>query len=159
MSEAKRLLPWIGGATKPVSNASYTALVSPVDEQVTAQMIESDAAVIDAAVKNAHDAYLAYEGSTTAVRVGWLSAAAAAIDKIEEPIIKSLIRDIGKPRKAATFEAKRAGQFLRACAAFTAAARMVLRSARTPCPTSHRWLRTTRSRAIFRNERRRATAP
>ena len=117
MSESKRLLPWIGGATKPVSNASYTALVSPVDEQVTAQMIESDTAVIDAAVKNAHQAYLAHEGATTAVRVGWLSAAAAAIDKIEEPIIKSLICDIGKPRKAATFEAKRAGQFLRACAA------------------------------------------
>ena len=68
MSDAKRLLPWIGGASKSVSNASYTAIVSPVDEQVSAQMIESDAAVIDAAVKNAHQAYLAHEGATTAVR-------------------------------------------------------------------------------------------
>ncbi len=117
MSDPKRLLPWIGGASKPASSATYSPLVSPVDEQTVGQMIESDAAIVDAAVTNAHAAYLANEGVTTATRVGWLSAAAAALDKIEEPVVKALIRDIGKPRRAAVFEAKRAGQFLRACAA------------------------------------------
>src|SRR5207248_9728355 len=55
--------------------------------------------------------------ATTAKRVEWLNAAADAIDKIEEPLVRSLIRAIGKPKRAATFEAKRAGAFIRACAA------------------------------------------
>src|SRR5262249_61221540 len=40
-----------------------------------------------------------------------------AIDKIEGELVRSLIRFIGKPRRAATFEAKRVGTFIRACAA------------------------------------------
>ncbi|TMJ33165.1 MAG: aldehyde dehydrogenase family protein [Alphaproteobacteria bacterium] len=44
-------------------------------------------------------------------------AAADAIDKIEADLVRSLIRFIGKPRRAATFEAKRVGAFIRACAA------------------------------------------
>ncbi len=39
------------------------------------------------------------------------------MDKIEAELVRSLIRVIGKPRRAATFEAKRAGTFIRACAA------------------------------------------
>ena len=83
MSETKRLLPWIGGASKSVSNATCTPLVSPIDEKTTSEMVDADAGVVDAAVRNAHAAYLANEGATTATRVGWLSAAAAALDKIE----------------------------------------------------------------------------
>ena len=48
--------------------------------------------------------------ATTAKRVEWLNAAADAIDKIEDEIVRSLIRFIGKPRRAATFEAKRVGE-------------------------------------------------
>ena len=40
-----------------------------------------------------------------------------AIDKIEAEIVRSLIRYIGKPKRASTFEAKRVGAFIRACAA------------------------------------------
>ncbi len=80
-------------------------------------MIESDAGIVDAAVKHAHQAYLANQDATTAKRVEWLSAAADAMDKIEAELVRSLIRVIGKPRRAATFEAKRAGAFIRACAA------------------------------------------
>src|SRR4030095_9020060 len=39
------------------------------------------------------------------------------IDKIEGELVRSLIRFIGKPRRAATFEAKRVGTFMRAGAA------------------------------------------
>jgi len=49
--------------------------------------------------------------------VGWLMAMADAIDKAESGIVESLIRTIGKPRRAATFEAKRCSIFLRATAA------------------------------------------
>jgi acyl-CoA reductase-like NAD-dependent aldehyde dehydrogenase len=80
-------------------------------------MIESDAKVVDAAVKHSHAAFLRHQDATAAKRVEWLLAAADAIDRIEGEIVRSLILFIGKPRRAATFEAKRVGVFLRACAA------------------------------------------
>jgi len=110
-----QLMPWIGGPVK--FDAGLSPLVSPIDETVASQIIESDAKVVDAAVKHAHAAFLKHQDATTAKRVEWLLAAAEAIDKIEGELVRSLIRFIGKPRRAATFEAKRVGTFIRACAA------------------------------------------
>jgi acyl-CoA reductase-like NAD-dependent aldehyde dehydrogenase len=110
-----QLMPWIGG---PVEfKAAFSPLICPIDDSVASQMIESDAKVVDAAVKHAHDAFLAHRDATTAKRVEWLLAAADAIDRIEGELVRSLVRFIGKPRRAATFEAKRVGAFIRACAA------------------------------------------
>jgi acyl-CoA reductase-like NAD-dependent aldehyde dehydrogenase len=117
MNDVPRLMPWIGGPASAAGDARFSPLVSPIDESVASQMIESDAAVVDAAVKHAHHAYLANQDATTAKRVAWLAAVADAVDKIEAELVRSLIRVIGKPRRAATFEAKRAGAFVRACAA------------------------------------------
>jgi acyl-CoA reductase-like NAD-dependent aldehyde dehydrogenase len=108
---------WIGGPASAAPEAKFSPLVSPNDETVASHIIESDAAVIDAAVKHAHAAYLQHQDATTAKRVEWLLATADAVDKIEAELVRSLIRIIGKPRRAATFEAKRAGAFIRACAA------------------------------------------
>ena len=110
-----QLMPWIGGPAK--FDAGLSPLVCPTDESVASHMIESDAKVVDAAVKHSHAAFLQHQDATTAKRVEWLLAAADAIDKIEGEIVRSLIRFIGKPRRAATFEAKRVGAFIRACAA------------------------------------------
>ena len=110
-----QLMPWIGGPVK--FEAGLSPLVCPIDETVASQIIESDAKVVDAAVKHAHAAFLKHQDATTAKRVEWLLAAAEAIDKIEGELVHSLIRFIGKPRRAATFEAKRVGTFIRACAA------------------------------------------
>jgi len=110
-----QLMPWIGGATK--FDAPFSALVCPIDDSIASEIIESDAKVIDAAVEHAHAAFLKHRDSTVAKRVEWLLAAADAIDKIEADLVRSLIRFIGKPRRAATFEAKRVGAFIRACAA------------------------------------------
>src|SRR6266480_1334530 len=110
-----QLMPWIGGPVK--FDAGFSPLLCPIDDSIASQMIESDAAVVDAAVKHAHDAFLKHQAATTAKRVEWLLAAADAIDKIEGELVRSLIRFIGKPRRAATFEAKRVGTFMRACAA------------------------------------------
>ena len=115
-TQLPKLYPWIGGAEHTRSVAGFSTLVSPVDERPACQMIEADAADVDAAVENAQAAFVAHQESTTAKRVEWLNAAADAVDKAEGAIIDSLIRTIGKPRRAATFEAKRAGQLLRACA-------------------------------------------
>ncbi len=110
-----QLMPWIGGPVK--FEAGLSPLVCPIDESVASQIIESDAKVVDAAVKHAHAAFLKHQDATTGKRVEWLLAAADAIDKIEGELVRSLIRFIGKPRRAATFEAKRVGTFIRACAA------------------------------------------
>ena len=117
MNVPVRHLPWIGGAASVAPEATFSPLVSPIDETSASQIVESDAPIIDAAVRHAHGAYLKHHDATTAKRVEWLLAAADAIDKIEAELVRSLIRDIGKPRRAATFEAKRAGAFIRACAA------------------------------------------
>jgi acyl-CoA reductase-like NAD-dependent aldehyde dehydrogenase len=110
-----QLMPWIGGTTK--FEAGFSALVCPIDDTIASEIIESDARVVDAAVKHAHEAFLKHRDATIAKRVEWLLAAADAIDKIEDELVRSLIRFIGKPRRAATFEAKRVGTFIRACAA------------------------------------------
>jgi acyl-CoA reductase-like NAD-dependent aldehyde dehydrogenase len=112
-----RHLPWIGGVASAEANAQFSALVSPIDESVDSHFLESDAAVVDTAVRHAHSAFLAHQDAPIAKRIEWLTAVADAIDKIEAELVRSLIRVIGKPRRAATFEAKRAGAFIRACAA------------------------------------------
>src|SRR5262245_61388376 len=113
---SQTLLPWIGGASAP-GDLKLTPLISPIDGKPVAQIAESDAAAIDAAVKNAHATYLANRESKVATRVAWLNACADAIEKAEKAIVESLVVAIGKPRRAATFEAKRGPQFLRATAA------------------------------------------
>ena len=110
-----QLMPWIGGAVE--AKAAFSPLICPIDESIASQMIESDAEMVDRAVKHAHAAFLKHQDATTGKRVEWLLAAADAIDKIEAELVHSLIRFIGKPRRAATFEAKRVGTFIRACAA------------------------------------------
>ncbi|HKN08817.1 MAG TPA: aldehyde dehydrogenase family protein [Pseudomonadota bacterium] len=110
-----QLMPWIGGARK--FDAQFSALVCPIDDKVESEIMESDARVIDAAVKHAHTAFLKHRDAAVAKRVEWLNSAAEAIDKIEGELVHSLIRCVGKPRRAATFEAKRVGAFIRACAA------------------------------------------
>src|SRR5215468_5148928 len=94
MSDRLRVLPWIGGGTKDFPNA----------------------AAVDAAVTNAHAAFLAHRDAPTSKRVEWLMAAADAADKIEPQVVEALIRVLGKPKRAATFEHKRSGAFARACA-------------------------------------------
>ena len=117
MNAPVRHLPWIGGAASVAADVPFSPLISPIDETSASQIVESDAAIVDAAVKHAYGAYMKHFDATVARRVEWLNAAADAIDKIEADLVRSLIRDIGKPRRAATFEAKRAGAFIRACAA------------------------------------------
>ena len=71
-----QLMPWIGGPVK--FDAGFSPLLCPIDDSIASQMIESDAAVVDAAVKHAHDAFLKHQAATTAKRVEWLLAAAAS---------------------------------------------------------------------------------
>lgn len=109
--------PWIGGAAQPAAEAKTSPIISPIDETVAGSIVESDPSIVDQAAKNAHAAFLARRESTVAARIAWLNAAAAEIEKSEPAIVASLVKMIGKPRRAATFEAKRGPAFLRATAA------------------------------------------
>src|SRR5438552_7922260 len=104
-TQARPLGPWIGGAPAETGAARLTPLISPNDEGVAAEMVESDAALVDRAVMSAHAAFLAHERTILATRIGWLNAIADAVVADEARIVDSLIRLIGKPRRAATFEA------------------------------------------------------
>jgi acyl-CoA reductase-like NAD-dependent aldehyde dehydrogenase len=116
MSTLPRLDAFIAG--KPhASSGGASTLLSPIDLTPFAELIECPEATVDAAVGNAHAAYLAHRKSTLAQRAQWLNAAAGAIEAAVPEITAMLIRDIGKPKRAASFEANRSAAFLRACAA------------------------------------------
>lgn len=92
-------------------------LVSPVDLKPYAELVETPSETVDQVVQAAEQAFRRHRKASVAQRAQWLQAAAAAVDKAAPEIIALLIRDIGKPRRAATFETQRSAQFLRACAA------------------------------------------
>jgi hypothetical protein len=58
MNISVRYLPWIGGAADVPPGTSFSPLVSPIDETVASHFVESDAAIIDAAVKHTNAAYV-----------------------------------------------------------------------------------------------------
>ena len=81
-----------------------------MDDSIASEILASDAKVIDAAVKHAHAAYLKHQDETIAKRVEWLMAAADAIDKIEAELMRSLIRVIGKPKRACDLRGQAGGR-------------------------------------------------
>jgi acyl-CoA reductase-like NAD-dependent aldehyde dehydrogenase len=112
----QRLEPFIDGKTVAVAGKA-TTLVSPVDLSPAAELAEADAPLVLRATQSAHAAYLANRKASLAQRVQWLNAAAVLVEKAAPEITTMLIRDIGKPRRAASFEANRSAAFLRATAA------------------------------------------
>src|SRR6476661_8632515 len=114
---AKQLTAWIDGRPHEGSGAPGFDLVSPISGETLYRIVESDDATIDAAVQSAHRAYLASRRSTIAQRVSWLEALAKAFEQDAARITDMIVRTIGKPRRAANFEASRVGAFIRNCIA------------------------------------------
>jgi acyl-CoA reductase-like NAD-dependent aldehyde dehydrogenase len=92
-------------------------LVSPNDLSEYGSLRETPEALIGQAVEDAHRAYREHRRASTAERARWLEGMAAAIEGAQDELLALLISDIGKPHKAAKFEALRSAAFLRACAA------------------------------------------
>ena len=105
--------PWIGGRDDAAPGRPVYELISPVDGRVVSAIVDSTDDVIDAAVTDARTAFLANRGQSMAVRAGWLAGAATEIDAERDTIVAALMRDIGKPKRPATFEATRSAQFVR----------------------------------------------
>jgi acyl-CoA reductase-like NAD-dependent aldehyde dehydrogenase len=93
------------------------ALISPIDLSTVAHIIEADADIVSDLIRDAQASFLAHRKATLLERSTWLQNAAALIQSEAESIIRLIIEDTGKPRKAATFEVARSSHFLRACAA------------------------------------------
>lgn len=109
---------WIGGeAVSLPPSVPRIDLASPVDGSVTYRMPDAGADFVDAAVRNAAAAFEVHRYVSTATRIAWLEAMAKTVSANTAPIVDSIVRAIGKPRRAATFEAGRVAEFLRGCVA------------------------------------------
>ena len=93
------------------------ALHSPVNLQAYARLGDASPATIEAAVVDAHTAFRRHRTAPLHQRIAWLNAAAQAIEAAADELVALIIHDIGKPRRAASFEVQRSAQFFRACAA------------------------------------------
>jgi len=91
-------------------------LFSPARLRGYARLVDSGAEAVAAAIADAQEAQRRQRRSTVLQRAQWLEAAAAAVAGAEAELIELIIHDIGKPRRAATFEVQRAAQYLKACA-------------------------------------------
>ncbi|MBC7780960.1 MAG: aldehyde dehydrogenase family protein [Proteobacteria bacterium] len=114
----RTLTAWIDGkpvAPKPTDTGFE--LVSPLDGRTLYRIVESDAATVDQAVTSARAAWQTHRRSTIAQRVAWLEALAKAFEQDAGRITEMIVGTIGKPRRAANFEASRVGAFIRNCIA------------------------------------------
>jgi acyl-CoA reductase-like NAD-dependent aldehyde dehydrogenase len=126
-----RLEPFIDGSFIKTSDPS-TDIDSPLTLKPYAQMVEASKQSVELAVQSAQQAFLKHRRSTLAQRVDWLNAAAKALEQALPELIDNLIHDIGKPKKASSFEANRSVAFLKA----TAAEALTLRGETIPVDAS-----------------------
>ena len=126
-----RLEPFIDGSFIKTSDPS-TDIDSPLTLKPYAQMVEASKQSVELAVQSAQQAFLKHRRSTLAQRVDWLNAAAKGLEQALPELIDNLIHDIGKPKKASSFEANRSVAFLKA----TAAEALTLRGETIPVDAS-----------------------
>jgi len=117
-----RLQSFIHGAFRQ-DGGEIVTWRAPATLEPAAEMHDSPDRLVDAAVVDARNAYRAARAATTAQRAKWLLDAASAIDADAPRMTELIIEDIGKPRRLAAGEVRRAAQFIRACAAEIAALR------------------------------------
>ena len=109
------LYPFISGLTVQDS-VSSSEVIAPFSLEPYALLSETSESNVNKAVQSAHEAYQRHRKTPLSTRVQWLNNAASEIEKHLPELIDMLIQDIGKPRKASTFEANRSAAFLRSTA-------------------------------------------
>ncbi|WP_170565488.1 aldehyde dehydrogenase family protein [Ruegeria atlantica] len=110
------LKSWIGGTTVDFAGSGNAQLVSPWDRSNVFQVQCGDEDAVNQAVESAFSTFTANKKATALQRREWLLAAADEVEKSVEEIARSSVRAIGKPIRAARFEANRTVAFMRACA-------------------------------------------
>jgi len=109
------LYPFISGLTVQ-DLVSSNEVIAPFSLEPYALLSETSESNVNKAVQSAHEAYQRHRKTPLSTRVQWLNNAASEIEKHLPELIDMLIQDIGKPRKASTFEANRSAAFLRSTA-------------------------------------------
>jgi acyl-CoA reductase-like NAD-dependent aldehyde dehydrogenase len=89
----------------------------PQDNVATGRIAEGGRAGVDAAVRSAQAAFAKHRKTPLATRLGWMKAAAEALGSSSAEIADLICQDVGKPIRAAKFEANRGINFIEACAA------------------------------------------
>jgi len=100
----------VGG--KLLQGASTEAVINPSDESVVAQAPVADAAIVDAAVNAARQAFVSWRHSSQATRGEVLLAIARVIEDNGAELSELLVREQGRPMPLAQFEMGLATQFL-----------------------------------------------
>jgi acyl-CoA reductase-like NAD-dependent aldehyde dehydrogenase len=114
------LNPFIAGRQVPNPEGAAGDLLSPIDGLPYARIVESSPSLVEDAVADARAAWRRHRATPLHQRLQWLQAAAQAIEAAADELVALIIHDIGKPRRAASFEVQRSAQFFRACAATAA---------------------------------------
>ncbi|MEK7752296.1 MAG: aldehyde dehydrogenase family protein [Acidobacteriota bacterium] len=112
------LSAWIGGKAVPApASTPRIELFNPVDGSLLYRLPDAGEAMVDAAVRDAAQAFAKHRRSTAAMRIAWLEAIAKAVEANPGPLAETIMRGIGKPRRAANFEVGRVAEFVRGCIA------------------------------------------
>lgn len=106
----------IVAGTAPLSSQPRIEVVDPWLGAVAAVLDVASPDDMEVAVAAANEAFRANEASARHQRAAWLEGAASAIEKDKDALIHQMVRHIGKPVKAASFEVGRTASFIRACA-------------------------------------------
>lgn len=107
---------YIDGSDFGEAGAACLPLVSPVTQTAVADIEDASDSVSRRAVDAADAAFRANAKTPAFKRIAWLNDAAKCMEEIAHELVDVIIEDIGKPRRAATFEVGRAIHFVRACA-------------------------------------------
>ena len=100
-----------------LANNSSTEFRRPQDSAVTGHIVEAGIEGVDEAVRSATETFRRHRKTPLATRLGWMKAAAQALREASGEIAELICEDVGKPIKAARFEANRGIDFIEACIA------------------------------------------
>ena len=104
------------GSEALASNAGFD-FVRPKDGAVVGRIVEAGADGVDKAVAASDAAFRLLRKSPVHARIALLRQAAAALRQHAEELALIISEDVGKPIRAARFEAQRGVEFIEACAA------------------------------------------
>ena len=107
---------WIGGQRVPPSTGKYFIDHNPEDDSPYAHVAEAGASDVDRAVQAAQACFLDYRQTLAADREGWLSRAAAIVERRRGEFVDVLTDEVGSPFGKAQFEVQYAINCLRAAA-------------------------------------------
>ncbi|MFY9656851.1 MAG: bifunctional proline dehydrogenase/L-glutamate gamma-semialdehyde dehydrogenase PutA [Methylocystis sp.] len=128
------------------STAPRRALLSPIDGAPVGEVVEADAASVDAAMRAAQKAFPAWSRLPVEARAQTLDAAAAAIEKARGRLIALLQSEGGKTLEDALAEVREAADY---CRYYANEARALMRERRLPGPTGEENLLRHLGRGVF----------